>query len=225
MLTAFKREYDNIGTVSSLCLSSGVEREGEKTQRRDEQMPERQGVKSRREWGRKQEVQNSCFSQCITLSVKTPPPENPPLLCVVLWQLCLNSTTHTDKTTVCYRWRDGRGKRQGKGRERLSENNPELQKSGSWGEVQQGRGEYIETEQRDEVCDRDRKESDRDIQSGWLILVMSDLVRSMHWGVLTSSSRRWWAMSRLSKEALTAPQTSSSSMFVLQIQFDKTPFK
>lgn len=156
---------------------------------------------------------------------KHPPPENPPLLCVVLWQLCLNSNTHTDKTTVCYRWRDGRGKRQGKGRERLSENNPELQKSGSWGEVQQGRGEYIETEQRDEVCDRDRKESDRDIQSGWLILVMSDLVRSMHWGVLTSSSRRWWAMSRLSKEALTAPQTSSSSMFVLQIQFDKTPFK
>lgn len=49
MLTAFEREYDNIGTVSSLCLSSGVEREGEKTQRRDEQMPERQGVKSRRE--------------------------------------------------------------------------------------------------------------------------------------------------------------------------------
>lgn len=151
--------------------------------------------------------------------------ENPPLLCVVLWQLCLNSTTHTDKTTVCYRWRDGRGKRQGKGRERLSENNPELQKSGSWGEVQQGRGEYIETEQRDEECDRDRKESDRDIQSGWLILVMSDLVRSMHWGVLTSSSRRWWAMSwfrprgsqqkRLRQTA--APQTSSSSMFVLQI--------
>lgn len=160
------------------------------------------------------------------------PPENPPLLCVVLWQLCLNSTTHTDKTTVCYRWRDGRGKRQGKGRERLSENNPELQKSGSWGEVQQGRGEYIETEQRDEVCDRDRKESDRDIQSGWLILVMSDLVRSMHWGVLTSSSRRWWAMSRLRPHGsqqkrlwqTAAPLTSSSSMFVLQIQFDKTPF-
>ena len=92
----------------------------EKTQHRSEQMPERPGVTSMRERGegrkegRKEEVQNSCFSLCVVSLSKAPP-----VLRVVLWQPCPNSSTHTATTTVCYRWRGGGQEGRGKVRDEV----------------------------------------------------------------------------------------------------------
>lgn len=52
-----------------------------------------------------------------------------------------------------------------------------------------------QTDRRHEESYRDRKDSCRDIQTGWLILMMSHLVRSVYRTVLTCSSRQWWVMS------------------------------
>lgn len=54
--------------------------------------------------------------------------------------------------------------------------------------------ENRQTEQRHKENNRDRTESNKDIQTAWLILMMSDFVKSVCGALLTCSRRHLWVM-------------------------------
>lgn len=128
---------------------------------------------------------------------------------------------HTDMAAVCHRWRDGRDRR-GEAEEGEVRHGVKITQSYKRLAV----GERCNTaEENRRRQSRGRRGSDVDGEDShsetfrlrWLILMMSDLVRSVYWAVLTCCSRQWWVMPRFIGAAFSVHMDSQLSMLAVRM--------